>query len=185
MILKIEKAFDAFEELRVATLNDLSKLSNEQLHFKPTPESWSIVETMHHLYLSELGTHGYMTKKLQGNDTLKKSGFKSALNSFLLKYFLRSPMKFKLPPKAPIVPTGDIAYGDLVEQWNLLRKDLAELFDLFDVESAEKLSFKHPVIGRINAHQTLQFLTEHFSHHLQQIERIRNHKDFPKKINFN
>jgi hypothetical protein len=181
MILTIEKAFDAFEELRLKTLNETAQLSKEQLHFKPADNSWSITETLHHLYLSELGTHTYIGKKLQGADDLKKSGFKEAWNTFLLKMLLRSPMKFKLPRKAPIVPSGDMAYGDLVEQWNTLRKEMANQFDQFDVESAKKLSFKHPRIGYINAHQVLTFLTEHFKHHLQQIERIKSDSGFPKR----
>lgn len=180
MIFEIEKAFDAFEELRIQTLKETDTLSKEQLHFKPSGDSWSVTETLHHLYLSELGTYTYMSKKIQGADGLKKSGFKEAWNTFLLKILLRSPMKFKLPKKAPIVPTGDMAYGDLVEAWNQLRKDLADLFDHFDVDSAKKLSFKHPRIGYINAHQVLTFLTEHFKHHLKQIERIKSTAGFPK-----
>lgn len=180
MILAIEKAFDVFEELRVNTLKETDKLSKEQLHFKPSDNSWSITETLHHLYLSELGTYTYMSKKIQGADNLNKSGFKEAWNTFLLKVMLRSPAKFKLPKKAPIVPTGDMAYGDLVEQWNQLRKDFAELLDQFDVDSAKKLSFKHPRIGYINAHQTITFLREHFKHHLKQLERIKSDVNFPK-----
>jgi hypothetical protein len=180
MIFEIEKAFDAFEELRILTLKETDKLSKEQLHFKPSKDSWSITETLHHLYLSELGTYNYMNKKIQGADNLKKSGFKEAWNTFLLKVMLRLPLKFKLPKNAPIVPTGDMSYGDLVEQWNQLRKDLADLFDHFDVDSAKKLSFKHPRIGYINAHQVLTFLTEHFKHHLKQLERIKSDMEFPK-----
>ena len=180
MIFEIEKAFDAFEELRIETLKETDKLSKEQLHFKSSTESWSITETLHHLYLSELGTYTYMSKKIQGADNLKKSGFKEAWNTLLLKIMLRSPIKFKLPKKAPVVPTGKMAYGDLIEQWNKLRKDFAELLDQFDVESAKKLSFKHPRIGYINAHQVLTFLTEHFKHHLKQLERIKSDVGFPK-----
>jgi len=180
MIFDIEKAFDAFEELRLKTLKETDKLSKGQLHFKPADNGWSITETMHHLYLSELGTYTYIGKKLQGADDLKKSGFKEAWNTFLLKILLRSPMKFKLPRKAPVVPTGDMAYGDLVELWNQLRKDVANQFDHFDVDSAKKLSFKHPRIGYINAHQVLTFLTEHFRHHIKQLERIKSDVGFPK-----
>ncbi len=180
MILEIEKAFDSFEELRVNTLKDLDKLSKEQLHFKPLPDSWSITETLHHLYLAELGTYQYMGKKIQVADTLQKSGFKHAWNTFLLKIFLRSPLKFKLPKKAPIVPTGNISYGDLTAQWNQLRKDFLELLHHFDAASSQKLLFKHPIAGYINAHQALSFLAEHFKHHLKQLARIQHDAKFPK-----
>jgi hypothetical protein len=180
MILEIEKPFNAFEEQRVDLLNELGKLSKEQLHFKPAPDSWSITETLQHLYLSESGTYQYMGKKLQNVDALPKSGFKNSFRVFMLKMFLRSNKKFKVPPRAGVAPTGDISIGDLTEQWNQLRKDFAHLLDTFDVKSAQKLTFKHPRIGYINAHQVLVFLQEHFNHHLKQLDRIKSDSGFPR-----
>jgi hypothetical protein len=180
MIFELEKPFNAFEEQRVDLLNSFSNLSKEQLHFKPAPNSWSITETLHHLYLSENGTYLYMGKKLQNVEDLPKSGFKNAWRVFLLKWFLRSNKKFKVPSKANVSPSGDISFGDLVQQWNQLRKDFAQLLDTFDVQSAKKLTFRHPRIGYINAHQVLVFLQEHFNHHLKQLERIKSDSNFPK-----
>jgi hypothetical protein len=180
MILELEKPFNAFEEQRVGLLSKLSALSKEQLHFKPAPDSWSIVETLHHLYLSELGTYQYMRKKMQVIENLPFSGYKHAIKMFLLKMFLRSDKKFKVPGNARVHPTGDVSLGDLTEQWNHLRDNLAQLLDTFDVKSARKLVFRHPVIGYINVHQTLEFLQEHFNHHLKQLERIKKHPAFPK-----
>lgn len=180
MIFELEKRFNHFEELRVDTLNSFNNLKKEQLHFKPTADSWSITETLHHLYLSESGTYLYMSKKIQSIESLPKSGFKNAWKTFLLKISLRSGKKFKVPSKAPVNPTGDISFGDLVAQWNQLRKDFAQLLNTFDVQSAKKLSFKHPRIGYINAHQVLTFLEEHFKHHLTQLENIQRHPQFPK-----
>ena len=180
MIFELEKPFHAFEEQRVNLLNELGELTKEQLHFKPSPDNWSITETLQHLFLSEQGTHLYMGKKLQNVEDLPKSGFKNAYRVFLLKWFLRSNKKFKVPPRANVAPSGDVSFGDLTEQWNQLRKDFAEQLNTFDVESAKKLTFKHPRIGYINAHQVLVFLQEHFNHHMKQLDRIKADSNFPK-----
>lgn len=180
MILELEKRFNTFEELRLDTLNSFNNFTKEQLHFKPSADSWSITETLHHLYLSESGTYLYMSKKTQSIHDLPQSGFKNAWKTFLLKISLRSGKKFKVPKKAPVNPTGDISFGDLVAQWNQLRKDFVQLLNTLDVQSAKKLSFKHPRIGYINAHQVLIFLEEHFKHHLKQLEHIQKHTSFPK-----
>lgn len=180
MILELEKRFNSFEELRVETLNAYNNFTKEQLHFKPNADSWSITETFHHLYLSETGTYLYISKKMQSIDELPKSGFKNAWRTFLLKIYLRSNKKFKVPKKAPVNPSGNMAFGDLVEQWNQLRKDFAQQLNQFDVESAKKLTFKHPRIGYINVHQVLTFLEEHFKHHFMQLDAIKKDANFPK-----
>lgn len=179
MILEIEKKMNRLEDLRIDSLKEIELLDKSQLHFKSSDDSWSIVETLQHLYLAESGILKYISKKLEQPDVLNFTGIKNKLSSALMVFLLKSPVKFKLPKGAPIIPDGNVSLGDLLSDWNLLRKQWIEVLDLIDVQTANKLIFKHPRAGYLNAHQVLEFMEAHFLHHLQQIERIKNHAAFP------
>lgn len=173
MLKSIEKQFLRFENQRINTLQSLNGLTNEQLSTKPDLESWNLVQVLEHLYLSELASYQYMKKKIETKDSLAKSGFKHAWRTFLLKTILRLPLKFKVPSKAPVNPTGAESFETLVEKWNKLRQDLKILLGNLSEDTAQQLCFKHPRIGYINAFQALSFLREHFNHHTAQIARIK------------
>ncbi len=174
MIPSLQKAFSELEQLKAATLKPLETLPEAQRAQKPDAETWSINQVLEHLYLSELATVEYMKKKTGGNETLKPSGFKHFWRSMLLKYFLRSSKKFKLPKTAPIDPSGKIGFDELIEKWKTVRSDFAKLLNQLDEATAEKLIFKHPLAGYFNARQTIRFTYEHFHHHIRQIEALKN-----------
>lgn len=179
MIPQLEKHFSAMETQRTSLFQQISKLSATQLYYKPSPDSWSIIETMHHVYLSELGTYRFIAKKIPHATSLPRATCSNFLKTWLLKIMLRSPIKFKVPSRAPVWPSADIKIDELMIQWNELHKQFADLLNTIDLPSAEKQWFKHPVIGYMNIYQTLDFLKEHFQHHLRQLERIKNSPQFP------
>jgi uncharacterized damage-inducible protein DinB len=173
MIKSLEKNFNELQQLQKDIFDGLQGLKEEQRAFKPDAATWSINQVLEHLYLSETATVQYMKKKTSGGEQLYPSTFKHTWRAFLLKLFLRSSKKFKLPPKAPIDPSGKFSFAEITQKWNALRTEFAALLNNFDESTADKLIFKHPRAGYFNARQTIKFSYEHIHHHIRQIEGLK------------
>ncbi len=178
MILIVEKRYQPLENSLNQLLEELSELSGEQLQFKPSEDSWSILEVLDHAYKVEKGTFFYIKKKTKYADELPMAGLSSSLSSFILNTALRSSFKFEAPTKY-VQPDEDLSFVELREEWDELRDLSRRALDMIDVKLAKKLIFKHPMAGMLNILQTLTFLQAHFDHHLKQIERIRKNPEFP------
>ncbi len=178
MILVLEKEFERLEKQRRDLLNQVRGLANVQQTWRPGPDQWSILEVFVHLMTAERNGLTYMTKKVQGIDELEKGGITSDLRLALLNSFLRLPVKYEAPTAAQFQPREYYDFKQIEAEWNELRQEWREFLDEFDKDSAEKLLFKHPIMGRFNLEQTLRFIYEHVDHHKAQLRRIQEHPDF-------
>lgn len=180
MILVLEKGFERLEKQRKDILSEVRGLTNVQQTWRPAPDAWCLLEVFVHLMTAEGNGLMYMTKKVQGIDDLEKGGISSNLRLALLNSFLRLPVKFEAPAGARFQPREYYDFKEIEAEWNELRTEWQEFLDEFDKDSAEKLLFKHPVMGRFNLEQTLRFMFEHVDHHRAQIKRIMDNPDFPR-----
>ena len=179
MILPIDRKFSQLENQRKQLLADIEKLSHEQQNFKVSQDSWSIFQVIAHLITAETNTLKYMKKKILGIDQVPKAGIVASLRAQTLNTFLKLPIKYKAPKAA--LPEFENVYffENTKKEWDNLREQFITLLNQFDVKNSNKLIFKHPVAGRLNIHQALNFMEEHIIHHEKQIARIKNHPDFP------
>ena len=180
MILIVQKHFDKLEELRIRILDDTRGLRPEQLLFRPEPEAWCILEVFDHLITAEGNGLKYMLKKIQGMDTIGKSDITADIRAAILNFTLKLPIKFKAPPAAQIQRREYYDFEEITKEWADLREQYREFLDHFDIAASEKLIFKHPIAGRLNIIQALDFQYEHAHHHEGQIERIKKHPEYPQ-----
>lgn len=179
---KIEKHWQRFEKSKEYYEALLKVFSPEQLHFKPAPDSWSMMEVMHHLYTSEKLSANFI-KNFDFNRKNEKLGLMSLLKTILLVNRLNSKKKFK----APKVLTENKDTFNLSDdphtfqhQWDELRNEIKKIMQDFPDEKLSYFSFYQPVIGKITLPQTLQFFKAHLRHHEHQVEAINHDKNFPK-----
>ena len=91
---------------------------------------------------------------------------------WVLKLSQRFPFKFKAPGYlVEHTPTSE-PLADLVQRWNAERGKLRKFLEEIKDEDLHKLVYKHPVAGYLNVLQALDFMNEHFRHHLPQINRL-------------
>lgn len=178
MILVLEKEFERLEKQRKDLLSEVRGLTNVQQTWRPAPDAWSLLEVFVHLMTAERNGLTYMTKKVQGIDDLEKGGLTSDLRLALLNSFLRLPVKYEAPAAAQFQPREYYDFKEIEAEWDQLRQEWRDFLDEFDKDSAEKLLFKHPIMGRFNLQQTLRFIYEHVDHHRAQLKRIQEHPDF-------
>ncbi|GAA5037062.1 hypothetical protein GCM10011506_33040 [Marivirga lumbricoides] len=178
---KIEKYFRRIESNKEYYDALLKVFNPVQLAFKPTPESWSMMEVMHHLYTSEKLSINFV-KNFDFSRKDVKLGLKSRLNTILVVNRLNSKKKFKAPKvleqskgKFDLSPDAEV----FLDQWNQLREEMRSVLSSYPDEKLNYFSFNHPAVGKMTVTQMLEFFNSHLNHHKYQIEAINHHKDFP------
>lgn len=174
---KVRQRFNKSEQLRQQLMDSLQVYSDSQLAFRPAYDAWSINQVLQHLMLSDKGVVQYLKKKLQA-PSLPNAGIAAKVRTLLLKAFLRSPLKAKIP--GPIVqPIQPMTFWDIVKEWNDIRDEMQNVLGQLNESQLDWAIFKHPVAGYMNVFQLLDFVDYHVRHHRYQIKRIVSAKDFP------
>jgi hypothetical protein len=116
-----------------------------------------------------------MKKKALGIDTLADSGIRQAVLSTLLKVSQRIPFRYKAP-KAIVDNTPEtLSLSELISSWDKSRNNLKSFLETIDDKHVRRIIFKHPIGGRLDAKQAMEFMYEHINHHLPQIKSLLKH----------
>ena len=183
MLAHLQQRFDQIELNRARLFTALRSCSSAQLHSRPKPEAWSINEIIHHVALAESFAVAYLEKKLDKISTVKKASWRAVWRTFLLKWVLRSPLKFKAP--SPLVlPASGLELSELDTQWQSHRQKLQTLLARVTPEMLSLALYRHPVTGLMTVAQMLTFIEEHFAHHAAQIDRLRKETVEPSNATF-
>lgn len=178
---KIEKYFNRIENTKEYYDALLKVFNPTQLNFRPSPESWSMLEVMQHLYTSEKLSTDFVKNFDFGRKNVKL-GLKSRLNTILVVNRLNSKKKFNAPKvleqsKGKFNLSSDA--NEFHDQWTAMRNEMKSVLESFPEEKLKHFSFNHPAVGKMTVTQMLEFFNSHLNHHKYQIEAINHHKDFP------
>lgn len=178
MLAALSKPFERLEQSRSELAKRLLQYSPVQLQFRPAPQTWSLTEIVHHLVLAEHFAAAYIERKLGSPVALRQLSWHAGFRSFLLTCAMRSPLRFKAPTPL-VLPSPNLALSDLQGQWQELREKWLVLLERVTPEMLNLPLYRHPVAGLLTISQAVRFQQEHFNHHLQQINRILQARDFP------
>jgi len=156
-------------EINSQLYNKLQEFDSELLHRKPSPDSWSVLQVINHLIISETGTLKYLQKKIQ-SPTLPEKSFFEPIKMIFLNLIMKSPLKFKAPTVVSEPENKDL--NSSFEDWERIRKDIEEFVVEYPESNEDKAIFKHPFTGRISLENTLWFFKMHILHHQKQIDRL-------------
>ena len=167
-------------ETRDHMLQVLEGLSEEQLNFKPTEESWSIAECVEHLAIAENAFEGFLKKTLaEGNiPSLKDSlVFK---DEQLMGALTDRSKKFKTAE--PFEPSGKFgSHAETVEAFVAKRNEHIEYIKTTEDDLRNHFNQDLP-FGTVDGFQVIIFAAGHAERHILQMEEIMAHADFPKSV---
>lgn len=167
---QFELAFEALESKRKALFANLKRYNDQLLNTKPSPEAWSVNEIIAHLLTAEEASLKYLQKKTQNTSGEKASGFAGWRRLTLVKFLFALPIKFKVP--ALVAPAkADYRLTDLENHWAGVRHQTHILLAALNEADLGKTIWKHPLAGKMNIYQMVDFFALHFDRHQKQIER--------------
>lgn len=169
---KFEKRFNRLQDLFGEYEKEMKNISYDQANKKPENGGWSMAEVVYHMSHTEKSIIQYIQKKLIKPEESKSAGLKSWYRSSLLSYALKSKRKFRAPkvlddPKGPYEPSA------LFSEWKIIRATLHQTISSVSAADVNRQLFKHPVVGKINLHQTLGFMGHHMVRHLKQMKNVK------------
>lgn len=171
MLGEIHKPYVELTEKWKALFVDLDQHAEEMLRWSASEKQWSINQILVHLMTTELGTIRYLKKKMQSKEPFRSSNYWSNTRYILLKWALKSAIKFKMP-KILAEPSTTMSYVEIKKNVVFVHAEMEEFLAEFPERLFDKQIFKHPLAGRLPLVQSLWMLNHHFEHHMHQLNRI-------------
>lgn len=166
----LSRKFGVLEAIRERVASRMEGIPEETLQAPPDPGKWSPVQVVVHLATAEQGSVEYIRKKTSDPAKVPPAGFMCAVRTFLLVAAMTSPFRFKVPDVIAGTPDSPSA-GEALTSWKAARGELRSMIDAMPEELAKRAVFRHPVAGRMNMSQALDFMISHAKRHAKQIER--------------
>ncbi len=170
--------FNYYKETLQKLESQVLGLSKEQMHFKPTEDSWSISQCLEHIVLTENMILGmikeYMEKPINPQDREKIK--------FSDKEIMDMVVDRREKYQAPETLIAEGKYDDPHAAILDLKLQREEIFSI--VKNTPIGEFRNRVnespAGSVDAYQSLLFLAGHTARHTFQIEEIKTNNNFPK-----
>lgn len=172
MLQKLTDRNHAYTLLVQDLLHKMASFDEETLNRQPAPGTWSALQTMHHLILSEELGLKYVQKKLSFDAPIPDAGWRSRWRGAWLWFYLNVPIPFKAPV---IVSTEMLPERSTLEatreRWMAVRLGWTEFIKEMPLNLIGKAVYRHPIAGRLGWREMLLFYRFHFERHLKQIWR--------------
>lgn len=186
-----------FEELTTITKENISttekrilRLSDEQLRWKPNPETWNLLEIFSHLneyasyYNSAFEKKVDTTRFTEPKDQFISSPMgRSAWKSMKLGNAKNVKRKFKAPKlyNPTIVPS--IVKDNAIQLFIDYQNELLQIFEKAKTINVRKskIAISISKIVRLRYGDALLFVVYHNERHIQQALNLINLRNFPKK----
>lgn len=162
-------------------------LTDPQANFKPTPKAWSVAECMDHLNQS-MGTYaGCMRPAIEKARARGRTGDApyaagTLIGRFILKTLKKGPSR-KVPAPGVFRPTASRFEPAAVrDKLVSVLKESGDLLRQADGLALGSIVFGTPVssLVRVSLAQAFEIHAIHTHRHLDQMERVKTHPDFPK-----
>ena len=166
------------EETRDHMMSVLDGLSEEQLNFKPTENSWSIAECAEHLAISENAFEGFIKKAVAaGPNPALKDSVKLKDNEL---FGIITDRSSKVKTAEPFEPSGK--FGSHEETVNaFLEKRAKHIEYVKTTEDDLRNRFSNDLpFGTVDGYQIVIFISGHTKRHVLQMEEVMNSREFPE-----
>ena len=151
-------------------------LSEAQWNFKPAEDQWSIAEVTEHLAVVEDLVYGRVSAALAEETPAEILGQAGGKADQLLAVVLDRSQKFQAPERVQPAQRWESTAAMLAEFERLRRDNLA----LARQAALWSHATEHPVVGPLDVHGWLLFVSGHCERHIAQIAEIKTADGYPE-----
>jgi len=180
---KVEEVASAIEQISKDVIDSFGALSDQQLNWKPAPESWSVGQCLDHLiksneeFFPELDAIAAGTRK---NSLWQSwSPLSGIAGAFLVSTLKKDGQKVKTNQK--MTPPSDIP-TDIVERFEKHQQEFVQKIRAAEKADWRKIVLTSPFVKIMTYRMDvgLQALIEHEKRHVRQAKRVVAMDEFPK-----
>lgn len=159
-------------------LSQLKGLSEVQLNFKASPDSWSIAECVEHIAISENNIFGIVSMSLKEDANPDKRTELKMTDDQIYGFISKRDQKVKTQPE--FEPKGNYgSYEGSLKEYKTKRK--ANLKYVKNTDDDLRNHFFEFPFGLVDSYQVIVFLAGHNKRHTAQIVEVKTHANFPKE----
>jgi hypothetical protein len=172
-----EKAIGHLNDTKENMMNTIEGLSDEQLHYKPSPESWSIAECVEHLTISENSIFDMVSGAVQVTADMSRRSEVAMTDEELLGMITDRSNKVKT--SEAFEPSGKFgSYEETLEAFTNKREENIEYVK--NTEDDLRHHYAQLPFGTVDAYQVILFMSGHTERHTLQMEEIKQDPGFPQ-----
>ncbi len=173
-----EKAVAKLTETHEYLMATIEGLSEAQLNYKSSPESWSIANCVEHLTISENAFAEMLKGTLEATPDENMTAAATMTDDEL--YAMISSRENKVKTSEPFEPSGK--FGTHEETLaNLVAKRTEHIEYLKTTEDDFRSHFKEMPFGTVDAYQMVLFMAGHMERHVKQMEEVKADENFPQE----
>ena len=171
-------AYDYMNETKERLVKDLKGLTEEQLNFKATPDSWSVAECLEHIAFSETALFGAMQGTLkESSNPARRSEIK--MTDEQVKGMISSRER-KVKTQEAFEPKKQFGNAE----GSLKAFMAARESNMNYVKTTQDDLRNHYMVmpfATFDSYQMLIFIAGHSARHTAQLEAVMANANFPKK----
>ncbi|HEX7705848.1 MAG TPA: DinB family protein [Thermoanaerobaculia bacterium] len=169
-----EPLVPALERTAAKFLSSVEGLTEEQWHFKPAPDRWSIAECAEHIAVSESFIRGVVEKML--DKPAEPVDAEARKDAVLMAMLVDRTSKFNAPD--PLVPQERFESDE--ETVATFTRERGETIKLAkNASGLRDHAGTHPALGNVDAYGWLLIIAGHSERHTLQIEEIKQSEGYP------
>ncbi len=154
-------------------------LSSEQLTYQPTPESWSVIMCLEHIYLTEKALVGMVAAIMEQPANPEDREQLVVTDADIMNNIVDRSARFKAPEVLHPTNTFDNA-ETAIEAITENRQVIFELMERYSIDEMRSKIADAP-FGKIDGYQYLLFIAGHANRHSLQIDEIMASEGFPQE----
>jgi hypothetical protein len=175
----VTQLFELIDKTRNRVYERVAGLTDEQVFFRRSPNSWSIAELVEHMGLSERRLVKTFTKLIaQREEDGKVAGTAGGFKPFSLDQLVARAAVEKFEAPEGVRPRG-VHPAETLAEMRSSRQALEALRPRFESLDLNDATHPHPAFGPLNVYQWIAFIGLHERRHLEQIESIILSPGFP------
>ena len=170
------KAIQKLTETHEYLLTTIDGLSEAQLNYQSSPESWSIANCLEHITISENAFADMLKGTLAAtSDEAMKAAVTMSDEEL---YGMIASREKKVTTSEPFEPTGKFGtYEETLANFTAKRTEHIEFMKTSEADFRNH--FKEMPFGTIDAYQMVLFMAGHTERHVKQMEEVKADENFP------
>ncbi|GGD84271.1 DinB family protein [Planktosalinus lacus] len=156
-----------------------TRLSEAQLAYQPSPESWSVSMCLEHIYLTEKSLAESVQALFEQPVNPQDRELLAASDEDIMNNLVDRSAKFKAPEV--LHPTGEFKTAE--QALEAIIDNRAKIFQLIDAHSVEEMRNRvaDAPFGKMDGYQYILFIAAHAERHRLQIDEVIASEGFPAK----
>ncbi|MEP7270065.1 MAG: DinB family protein [Acidobacteriota bacterium] len=160
-------------------VQEVEGLADEQLHFRPSDDCWTIAEIVEHVAIVQEGMGKITSKLVREAEAAGKQASPDRTFEPVSTGFVPSRSSLRLQAPSNVRPVGGIPIPTSLDKLRIDYDRIREMRPRIEAVDIGAFTFPHPAFGALTGYQWLGLLGVHENRHIEQIREIKSAAGFP------